>query len=179
MRLHRDDWRSRTHYVIEDPVTGASYDLTDGAYTDGNGKIARVRRGTVQWATSPANPSVAIAIDALRRRTGSKVHWIGLTDSQSRTVPCMGGFVASEDGNWGRDGYIRGTAPAWDTAVIAAACRFSGSRSNYMDKALDRADDKIEKAKTNRSLITAIAEKQAMANSVRSLATIIGEFLAV
>ena len=50
---------------------------------------------------------------------------------------------------------------------------------DWVDKALDRADDKIEKARTNRSLITAIAEKQAVANSVRSLATIIGEFLAV
>ena len=175
----KTDWYSRNHNILEDAVTGASYDLRDSFYYDGNGKQQRVSRGSVQWKTEPANRSVAIAIDALRRRTGSKVHWIGLTDRMARTVPSMGGFVAHDDANWSRDGYARGTAASWDTAVIAAACRFGDSRNaSWIEKTMDKMDEKIESAKTNRTLFNAVAEKQAMTNSLRSLATIIGEFLA-
>jgi hypothetical protein len=64
--------------------------------------------------------------------------------------------------------------------VIAAACRFGGSNNDrYIEKTMSRIDEKIESAKTNRTLFNAVAEKQAMTNSLRSLATIIGEFLAV
>ena len=97
----------------------------------------------------------------------------------ARSVPCMGGFVAHDDANWSRDGYARGTAASWDTAVIAAACRFGDSRNaSWIEKTMDKMDEKIESAKTNRTLFNAVAEKQAMTNSLRSLATIIGEFLA-
>lgn len=174
-----EGWSHRKHYVIEDSVTGASYDATDSYYYE-NLKTVHVRKGAVQWAQEPANRSVAIAIDALRRRTGSKVHWIGLIPSQSRTTPNMGGFIAAADNNWARDGFVRGTAAAWDTAVIAAACRFGGANNErYIEKHMSRIDEKIESAKTNRTLFNAVAEKQAMTNSLRSLATIIGEFLAV
>ena len=175
----KTDWYSRNHNILEDAVTGASYDLRDSYYHDANGKHQRMSRGSVQWKAEPANRSVAIAIDALRRRTGSKVHWIGLTDRVSRTVPCMGGFEADADANWSRDGYARGTAASWDTAVVAAACRFGDSRNaSWIEKAMDKMDEKIESAKTTRTLFNAVVEKQAMTNSLRSLATIIGEFLA-
>ena len=176
----REGYYTRKHYVIEDSVTGASYDMNDSCFYGSDGKPVSVRRGTVQWKSEPSNRSVAIAIDSLRRRTGSKVHWIGLTPSQTRTVPNMGGFIADKDSNWSRDGYVRGTAAGWDTAVIAAACRFGGSNNDrYIEKVMDKIDEKIESAKTNRTLFNAVAEKQAMTNSLRSLATIIGEFLAV
>ena len=172
-------WVRDTHWVIEDPVTGASYDLWNTQYRDADGKTQTMRRGTVNWETA-SNRSVCIAIDALRRRTGSKVHWIGLTASQRNAAPSgMGGFVPSEDADWARDGYARGTAAGWDTAVMAAACRFGGKGNNWVEQQLEKMDQKIEGAKTNRNLVTAVVNKQAMTNSLRSLATLIGEFIAV
>ena len=40
-------------------------------------------------------------------------------------------------------------------------------------------DEKIDGAKSTRTFVTAVVNKQAMANSMRSLATIIGEYLAL
>ena len=175
----RSSWTRDTHWVIEDPTTGASYDLWNTQYRDADGKTQTMRRGSVNWEAA-ANRSVCIAIDALRRRTGCKVHWIGLSGSTRKTAPSgMGGFVPFEDSNWGRDGFARGTAAGWDTAVMAASCRFGGAGNNWIEKQLEAMDDKIEGAKTSRTLVNAVVDKQAMTNSLRSLATIIGEFIAV
>lgn len=170
----------RTHNVMQDAVTGVSYDLDVHSEYTADGKYKNFQRGSVRW-DNPYNPSVCAAIDILRRRTGSKVHWIGLTSRQSTTPPSMGGFVPSTKGNnWSRDGYVRGTAGSFDTAVIAAAARFGGAgNDSWINKQLDKMDEKIDGAKTARTLVTAVVNKQAMANSMRSLATIIGEYLAL
>ena len=64
--------------------------------------------------------------------------------------------------------------------MIAAAARFGGAgNDSWLNKQLDKMDEKIDGAKTARTLVTAVVNKQAMANSMRSLATIIGEYLAL
>ena len=170
----------RTHNVMQDAVTGVSYDLDVHSEYTADGQYKNFQRGTVRW-DNPYNASVCAAIDILRRRTGSKVHWIGLTSRQNATPPSMGGFVPSAKGNnWSRDGYVRGTAGGWDTAVIAAAARFGGAgNDSWINKQLDKMDEKIDGAKSTRTFVTAVVNKQAMANSMRSLATIIGEYLAL
>jgi hypothetical protein len=167
------------HHVMEDAVTGVSYDIENHSDYDG-ATYKQFERGSVRWE-NPYNRSVCAAIDILRRRTGSKVHWIGLTERASNTIPSMGGFVPDIKGNnWSRDGYARGRAGGFDTAVIAAAARFGGAGNDvWINKQLDKMDEKIEGAKTARTLVTAVVNKQAMANSMRSLATLIGEYLAL
>ena len=170
----------RTHNVMQDAVTGVSYDLDVHSEYTADGQYKNFQRGSVRW-DNPYNASVCAAIDILRRRTGSKVHWIGLTSRQNATPPSMGGFVPSAKGNnWSRDGYVRGTAGSFDTAVIAAAARFGGAgNDSWINKQLDKMDEKIDGAKSTRTFVTAVVNKQAMANSMRSLATIIGEYLAL
>jgi hypothetical protein len=168
------------HHVVEDAVTGASYDIEHHYESDGV-TSKPFQRGSVRWDIRSCNASVCAAIDILRRRTGSKVHWIGLTERAGTTIPSMGDFVADTKGNnWSRDGYARGRAGSFDTAVIAAAARFGGAgNDSWLNKQLDKMDEKIDSAKTARTLVTAVVNKQAMANSMRSLATLIGEYLAL
>ena len=177
----RENWNTTTHYVAEDAATGASYDVTSARYYDENGKGSRMRRGRVQFDDTVHNLSVAAAIDRLRRRTGSRVHWIGLHESHGTTIPSMSDFkVDTKRTNWSRDGYARGTASGFDTAVIVAAARFGGAGNDqWIEKQLSKADEKIESAKTGKGLLNAVVNKQAMANSVRSLSTLIGEYLAL
>jgi hypothetical protein len=177
----RENWNTSTHYVAEDAATGASYDVTSARYYDADGKGSRMRRGRVQFDDSVYNLSVAAAIDRLRRRTGSRVHWIGLHESHGSTIPSMSDFkVDTKRTNWSRDGYARGTASGFDTAVIVAAARFGGAGNDqWIEKQLSKADEKIDSAKTGKGLLTAVVNKQAMANSVRSLSTLIGEYLAL
>ena len=79
-----------------------------------------------------------------------------------------------------RDGYARGSAGAFDTAVIVAAARFGGAGNDkWISGQLDKMERRIEEAKTGKGLLTAVVNRQAMTNSVRSLATLIGEYLAV
>jgi hypothetical protein len=170
----------RTHHVMQDPQTGVSYDIDTHYCTGADGKYGSFQRGTVRWE-NPYNASVCAAIDILRRRTGSKVHWIGLTERQSTNVPNMGGFVPSAKGNnWSRDGFARGTACGFDTAVVAVAARFGDAGNNaWIERQMHKMDEKIDAAKSARTLVTAVVNKQAMANSMRSLSTIIGEYLAL
>ena len=170
----------RTHHVMQDPQTGVSYDIDTHYCTGADGKYGSFQRGTVRWE-NPYNASVCAAIDILRRRTGSKVHWIGLTERQSTNVPHMGGFVPSAKGNnWSRDGFARGTACGFDTAVVAVAARFGDAGNNaWIERQMHKMDEKIDAAKSARTLVTAVVNKQAMANSMRSLSTIIGEYLAL
>ena len=167
--------------MAEDAATGASYDVTAIRQYDENGRGRRMRRGRVQFDDSVYNLSVAAAIDRLRRRTGIRVHWIGLHESHGTTIPSMSDFkVDTKRTNWSRDGYARGSASGFDTAVIVAAARFGGAGNDqWIEKQLNKADEKIESAKTGKSLLTAVVNKQAMANSVRSLSTLIGEYLAL
>jgi len=172
----------RSHSVMTDAKTGHSYDLENHMYYD-NGdysKPVQVVRGSVRWGKPQYNLSVSAAIHRLRARTGCRVHWIGLTDRVGSTVPSMSGFVADKRSNWSRDGYVRGSCGAFDTAVVASSARFNVDGTNkWMGKQLDNMEAKIESAKTARTLATAVMNAQAMSNSMRSLSSLIGEYLAV
>jgi hypothetical protein len=172
----------RSHNVMTDAKTGHSYDLQNHMYYE-NGdysKPVQVVRGSVRWGKPQYNMSVSAAIHRLRARTGCRVHWIGLTDRVGTTVPSMSGFVADKRSNWSRDGYVRGSCDAFDTAVIASSARFNVDGKNaWMDKQLNNMEAKIESAKTARTLVTAVMNAQAMSNSMRSLSSLIGEYLAV
>ena len=174
-------WNSRIQYVLEDAATGATYEHDHRRVYDSTGRCTIQRRASVHFADTTVNLSVAAAIDRLRRRTGSRVHWIGLNESHGTTIPHMGDFVNDpKRTNWSRDGYARGSAGAFDTAVIVAAARFGGAGNDkWINGQLDKMERRIEEAKTGKGLLTAVVNRQAMTNSVRSLATLIGEYLAV
>lgn len=172
----------RSHSVMTDAKTGHSYDLENHMYYENSdySKPIQVVRGSVRWDKPQYNMSVSAAIHRLRARTGCRVHWIGLTDRVGTTVPSMSGFVADKRSNWSRDGYVRGSCDAFDTAVIASSARFNVDGTNkWMDKQLGNMEAKIESAKTARTLATAVMNAQAMSNSMRSLSSLIGEYLAV
>ena len=107
------------------------------------------------------------------------MHWVGLTDRANTSR--FGGFTPDKHGNWSRDGFVRGTALGWDTAVVASASRFSNKRNTneVVDRKVADSDRKLASAKTQSQLLKAFTERTAATNSLRSLATIIGEFLAL
>lgn len=171
------------HYVMYDTVTGASYDI-DRREVENDGSTEVICRGSVQPHGDPRYRGVWVAQDIIRRRTGAAVHWVGLTDRG--TASRFAGFVADKHGNWSRDGFVRGTAVGWDTAVVASASRFSNKRNTneqgtnpLVDRKVADGDRKIAAAKTQSQRLKAFTERTAATNSLRSLATIIGEFLAL
>ena len=168
-----------SHYVIYDPATGASYDMRHREVYNEDGGTSTIRRGNVQPQAEPRYRGVWIAQDIIRRRTGAAVHWVGLTDRANTSR--FGGFTPDKHGNWSRDGFVRGTALGWDTAVVAAASRFSNKRNTneVVDRKVADSDRKLASAKTQSQLLKAFTERTAATNSLRSLATIIGEFLAL
>ena len=167
--------------VLTDPRTGASYDLhrarkgpwnTDGSYTF----------GSVDFGNNTNR--AMIAVDVLRRRTGCRVHWIGLIDRITMPGP-IDGMVYDKggEGTWKREGYVSGKCVGWDSATIVEATRFTrnynGGVSDRMKKVLDKAEQKMENAKTDRALASAFIDSQIAKGSLRSLSNVIGEFLAV
>jgi hypothetical protein len=168
-----------SHYVIYDPATGASYDMRHREIYNAEGGTSTIRRGNVQPQAEPRYRGVWIAQDIIRRRTGAAVHWVGLTDRANTAR--FGGFTPDKHGNWSRDGFVRGTAHGWDTAVVASASRFSNKRNTneVVDRKVADSDRKLASAKTQSQLLKAFTERTAATNSLRSLATIIGEFLAL
>ena len=168
-----------SHYVMYDPATGASYDMRHREVYDADGGTTTIRRGNVQPQAEPRYRGVWVAQDIIRRRTGAAVHWVGLTDRANTSR--FGGFTPDKHGNWSRDGFVRGTALGWDTAVVASASRFSNKRNTneVVDRKVADSDRKLASAKTQSQLLKAFTERTAATNSLRSLATIIGEFLAL
>ena len=162
-----------------DPATGASYDMRHREVYNADGGTTTIRRGNVQPQAEPRYRGVWVAQDIIRRRTGAAVHWVGLTDRANTAR--FGGFTADKHGNWSRDGFVRGTALGWDTAVVAAASRFSNKRNTneVVDRKVADSDRKLASARTQSQLLKAFTERTAATNSLRSLATIIGEFLAL
>ena len=167
--------------VLTDPRTGASYDLhraRKGAWgTDGSHAFGSVHFG------NNTNRAM-IAVDTLRRRTGCRVHWIGLIDRITMPGP-IDGMVYDKggEGTWKREGYVSGKCVGWDSATIVEATRFTrnynGGVSDRMKKVLDKAEQKMENAKTDRALASAFIDSQIAKGSLRSLSNVIGEFLAV
>jgi len=179
---------SRTAVVITDERTGAAYDLNRVTKygTDTHGY--RVHKGFFQFGTNGVpdtvrHPQCMIAVDILRRRTGSKVHWIGLVGYSRRAVePAHYGMVCKTN-EWKRDGFVRGDVWGWDSAIIVDADRFSrdanGTISSNAQIAIDKAESKMDTAKTNNSLAKAFMETQIAHGALRSVANHIGEYLAV
>ena len=178
-------WREsyRNAVVMSDPVTGASYDIQrvsrkdHGSYTYGNVVFSvndNAYYGRDEYTTQ-------IALDILRRRTGSKIHWIGLTTATRATPESY--RMVSKAHNYKRDGFIRGTVAGWDSAVVVNAERFlrntDGSVAITAQKVLNAAENRMDAAKSKRELQSAFIESQIAAGSLRTVASIVGEYLAV
>ena len=178
----------KTAVVITDERTGAAYDLNRvRKYTKdqyGYRKVAGYFQfGTDGIPDTARNPQCMIAVDILRRRTGSKVHWIGLVAHSRRAIdPSHYGMVCKTN-EWKRDGFIRGDVWGWDSAIIVDADRFSrdanGEISRTAQEAITKAESKMDTAKTNGSLAKAFMETQIAHGALRTVANHIGEYLAV
>jgi hypothetical protein len=178
----------KTAVVITDERTGAAYDLNRvRKYTKdqyGYRKVAGYFQfGTDGIPDTARNPQCMIAVDILRRRTGSKVHWIGLVAHSRRAIdPSHYGMVCKTN-EWKRDGFIRGDVWGWDSAIIVDADRFSrdanGEISRTAQEAITKAESKMDNAKTNGSLAKAFMETQIAHGALRTVANHIGEYLAV
>ena len=165
----------RTAVVLTDPITGASYDLARVTKSGASGY------GYYSFGSVPTRDCTDIAVDMLRRRTGSRVHWISLVD---RVTAPDTAWLKNVDkrANWKRDGFVRGTNGKWDSVVLVDATRFvrdrNGNVGERMQKVLDKADQKMENAKTDRALASAFIDSQIAKGSLRSLSNVIGEYLA-
>jgi hypothetical protein len=180
---------SSTAIVLDDPQTGRSYDMKRVYKRDAQGCPANEYHQFGNTPTkcnnsySPYIRHMQIAVDVLRARTGCRVHWIGLTTRASQPEPKDYGMTVTGKPNWKRDGYMRGECGNWDTAVVVDASRFlrsgTGRLSERMENTIRKAEEKMENAKTDRALATAFIDSQVAQGSLRSLSTIIGEYIAV
>jgi hypothetical protein len=176
--------------VLNDPVTGAAYDMNAVVRHTKDANGYRKRDGFYQFGgmAIPNNHSghlhSLIAVDIVRRRTGSRMHWVGLRYTGGRgTVTGEYYNMTCKNANWKRDGYITGSVWGWDTAIVVDADRIlrdaNGTVSNTAQKILQKANEKMDNAGSNRTLATAFIESQIAQGSLRTVATHIGEFLAV
>ena len=129
----------------------------------------------------------------IRRRTGAAIHWIGLSTNAKRST--MPSFVEADGSAYSRDGYARGRAAGWDSAVVARASDFcvltnnseietrvEEGRAQRFDRLLS---DGLKTAKRTASggfsaaAVKSLAGAMSVRNSAKSVATIIGEVVAV
>jgi len=177
-----------TAVVMSDPLTGASYDINlikkkgvhyGTYYTYGNVVFDTKDAGGVGYIRDWYN--IRIALDVLRRRTGCKIHWIGLVTS--RTINPKSYNISITSNNYSRDGFVRGTVAGWDSAVLINAERFQrnsdGSVAWRSQKLLSSAQSKLNSAKSKREIQSAFMNSQIAAGSLRTVANIVGEYLAV
>jgi hypothetical protein len=119
----------------------------------------------------------------IRRRTGSKVHWIGLVGYSRRGVEPSRYNMVCKTNEWKRDGFIRGDVWGWDSAIVVDADRFqrdaNGDVSQSAQTALDKAESKMDNAATKGALAKAFMETQIAHGALRTVANHIGEYLAV
>lgn len=179
---------SKTAVVLTDERTGAAYDLNRVTKWGKDQHGYRTHNGYFQFGTNGIpetvrHPQCMIAVDLIRRRTGSKVHWIGLVGYSRRGIdPSHYGMVCKTN-EWKRDGFLRGDVWGWDSAIIVDADRFSrdanGEVSRNAQSAIDKAESKMDNAKTNGSLAKAFMETQIAHGALRTVANHIGEYLAV
>ena len=174
--------------VLDDPKTGRSYDMKRVGKRDERGCPLNEfhQFGNTPITTNSYTPHIRhmqIAVDVLRARTGCRVHWIGLTTRATQPDPSDYGMKVVGKPNWKRDGYMRGVCGNWDTAVVVDAGRFLRDRTGRLNERLEntirRAEEKMDNAKTDRALATAFIDSQVAQGSLRSLSTIIGEYIAV
>ncbi len=186
---HRDyTAQDKTAVVITDERTGAAYDLNRVRKFTKDDYGYRKLAGYFQFGTNgipdtARNPQCMIAVDIVRRRTGSKVHWIGLIAHSRRAIDAVHYGMVCKTNEWKRDGFIRGDVWGWDSAIIVDAERFSrdanGEVSRTAQTAIDKAESKMDNAKTNGALAKAFMETQIAHGALRTVATHIGEYLAV
>ena len=181
------DYSKRSAVVIADPRTGATYDLSRlRKYTKdeyGYRKCAGYFQfGSEGIPETVQHPHAMIAADIIRRRTGAKIHWIGLTLHRRSIDPSHYGMVC-KDNNWKRDGFMRGDVWGWDSAIVVDADRFlreaNGEVSRTAQQFLDKAEERMDAAHTKGALAKAFMETQIAQGSLRTVATHIGECLAV
>lgn len=177
--------------VMTDPWTGMSYDVKkvykhalpfgrqngDNYYQYGTFVSPK---GSDKYETK-SGAGVQIALDVLRRRTGTKIHWIGLSTSKR---PSASDYYMSDSKthNWKRDGFLRGAVHGWDSAIIVDADRFlrctSGAPAPSASSRLSASSHRLDTAKSKREIFNAFVENQVLLGSLRNVATFIGEHLA-
>ena len=169
-------------YILQDTRTGASY-----GFANRYSNVKKVNYGNVAIPALPNNGMSAqhqwVALDILRRRTNTNIHWINLLDK--RTIRGSSFITWSKDAGrtWSHGGFAYGKAAGWDSIVYINSNRierdFSGNPTHENNDLLTKATDKINRAEGNRAIATAFITSQEVNNSLRSLSTVIGEFLAV
>jgi hypothetical protein len=84
---------------------------------------------------------------------------------------------------WKRDGFVRGDVWGWDSAIVVDSDRFhrdaNGEISQNAQSVLDKAESKMDSASTKGALAKAFMESQMAHGALRTVATHIGEHLAV
>ena len=193
-RKHEEISGSRNAYgsgvavVMTDPQTGATYDITRVAKYGKDSYGYRKRNGYFQFGTDGIPETVRhahsmIAVDIIRRRTGAKMHWVGMTYGRRGMDASNWGMTAAKGSNWKRDGFVRGDVWGWDSAIIVESERIlrdaNGTVSSTAQRVISKAEEKMEKAGNNRALATAFMESQIAHGSLRTVATHLGELLAV
>ena len=188
---YRSGYRStsRTAVVLTDHRTGASYDLNRVQKWTKDQHGYRKSNGYFQFGTdgipeTVGNPHSMIAVDIVRRRTGAKMHWVGLVGGYgSRSVEPSRYSMKCNSSNWKRDGFIRGDVWGWDSAIVVNSDRIlrdsNGTVSNTAQSMLDKAESKMDSASTKGALAKAFMETQIAHGSLRTVATHLGELLAV
>ncbi len=195
-------WR-RTYYsscVLDDPMTGCSYDLTSKcknethteqhAREQAGGARQMWEFGTIRVPELATCRFVWIACDILRRRTGSQVHWIGLVSGNKACPSGRRGMRPAIRSDWRRDGFVRGTVAGFDSAIIVASERFDSTggythysrntpstqslRANVTDQ-LDRASKQGSKIGLKKGFMAS----RSLDGGLRIIASSIGERLAV
>ena len=155
--------------VMDDPMTGESYDIRVVArrWTKENPLGRCWTFGSIKVPQFVQNTDVWIACDILRRRTGSKIHWIGLRGG-GRGGAC--GVTQSRGANWKRDGFVRGTAIGFDSVVILNAERFNNKQTGY--RIVTSISNSVSLSKTQ--LQKQFIESQCENNCSKMIASIVG-----
>ena len=179
---------SRTAVVLTDARTGMSYDLNRVQKWTKDEYGYRKHGGYFNFGTNGIPdtvrcPHAMIAVDIIRRRTGAKMHWIGLAAHTRRGVDPSNYGMVCKTNEWKRDGFVRGDVWGWDSAIIVDADRFqrdaNGDISRNAQSVLDKAEQKMDAAATTNALAKAFMETQIAHGALRTVATHIGEHLAV
>ena len=201
-------WR-RTYYsscVLDDPMTGCSYDLTSKcknetsaeqhARDQAGGARPMWEFGNIRVPESASCRFVWIACDILRRRTGSQVHWIGLVSGNKACPSGRRGMKPAIRSDWRRDGFVRGTVAGFDSAIIVASERFdsTGGYNHYstpsrrghpnptpssIRTAVNDQLDKASKVGSKIGLKKGFMAARSLDGGLRIIASSIGERLAV
>ena len=179
---------SRTAVVLTDARTGMSYDLNRVQKWTKDTYGYRKSAGYFNFGTNGIPdtvrcPHAMIAVDIIRRRTGSKMHWVGLAAYTRRAIEPSNYGMVCKTNEWKRDGFVRGDVWGWDSAIIVDADRFqrdaNGDISQNAQSVLDKAEQKMDAAATKNALAKAFMETQIAHGALRTVATHIGEHLAV